>query len=103
MITPTEVQGGVDLDSLRPGSLIEIETKSRHYYIEYLGGKAMRISGHPEYCPEPVRALVESPIEPGRRLTFLLNDNRPVTTTVILNLRVEQPATVPPASVPSIN
>ena len=39
----------VDSHSLAPGSRIDVETKSRHYQIECLGGNAIRISGHPEY------------------------------------------------------
>jgi len=92
MITPSDLQGGVDLNSLRPGSVIDVETQTRHYHIECLGENDTRISGHPEYCPEPVRAHVKSPIEAGRGLTFLVNDNRPVTTTMVLNFRVRQPA-----------
>ena len=51
MNTPSEVPEGVDLKNLSLGSLIDVETKSRHYQIECLGGNAIRISGHPEYCP----------------------------------------------------
>lgn len=89
MSTPLEVPDGVDLKNLRPGSLVDVETKSRHYLIECLGGDTIRISGHPEYCPEPVRAHLEGVIERGRRLKFLLNDDRPVTTTRILSLHVD--------------
>jgi hypothetical protein len=43
-MTSTEL---VDCKSLAQGSLIDVETKSRHYWIECLGGNAIRISGHP--------------------------------------------------------
>jgi hypothetical protein len=43
----------IDCADLPPGSLLEVETKNRHYQIECLGGSAIRISGHPEYCPTP--------------------------------------------------
>jgi hypothetical protein len=55
MTTPTLAQETVLLRNLRPGSLIDVETTSHHYHIECLGGNAVRISGHPKYCPEPVQ------------------------------------------------
>src|SRR6266567_730413 len=53
----------VDCTSLARGCLIDIETKSRHYRIECLGGKAVRISGHPEYCPNPVPAQLQGSVD----------------------------------------
>ena len=62
MTTSSEVREGVDLKSLSPGSLIDMETKNRHYRIEYLGGTTMRISGHPAFCPSPVLAELQGSI-----------------------------------------
>lgn len=45
------------------GSLVDVETKSRHYHIEFLGGNAIRISGHPEYCPHPESAQLQGSID----------------------------------------
>jgi len=42
-MTPTSGLAGVDLNSLRPGSMIDVETKSRHYHIECLGGDKIRV------------------------------------------------------------
>ncbi len=103
MTTPSQAPEGVDPNNLRPGSLIDVETRSRHYYIECLGGDAIRISGHPEFCPEPVRAHLEGLIERGRHLKFLLNDYRPVTTSRILSLRVDQTKAAPLKSSSSVN
>jgi hypothetical protein len=96
-----EIPAGVNPASLRPGSLIDVETKSRHYRIECLGGSAIRISGHPEYCLNPVAAhlhgsidregaLQLGSIEPGRRLMFFLNGYRPLTTSRVLSVHVDQ-------------
>jgi hypothetical protein len=101
MTIPSETQG-VDLKNLSPGSEIDVETKSHHYHIECLGGNKIRISGHPEYCPTPVAALLQGSIDKegvlesgligrGRRLKFFLDDLRPVTTTRIVDYRVEPP------------
>jgi hypothetical protein len=101
MPTTSKVLEGVDLKSLRAGSLIDVQTESRHYHIECLGGDSIRISGHPEYCPNPVGARVQgsvdedgnvdlSVIEPGMRLVFFLN-HRPVTTSKIVRVEVNPP------------
>ena len=114
MMTPSEVIAPVDLKSLTPGSLIDVETKSRHYQIECLGGNAIRISGHPEYCPHPVPAQLQASIDKGgdlelgligrgMRLKFFLNDHRPVTTSRVVSVHVDQPKAVPPKSSPSIH
>ena len=106
MTTSSEVPDGVDLSSLSPGSLIDVETKNRHYQIECLGGNAIRISGHPEYCPQPVPAQLEGSIdkkgeldvgliERGMRLVLFLKDNRPLTTSRVVHLHVDQPKAPP--------
>src|SRR5713226_10012462 len=104
----------VDCKSLACGSLIDVQTKSRHYRIECLGGNAIRISGHPEYCPDPVLAQLHGSIDKegvlefgligrGMRLMFLLNEHRPVTTSRVLRVLVDQPKVVQPKSSPSIH
>ena len=103
----------VDCNSLAPGSWIDVETKSRHYQIECLGN-AVRISGHPEYCPNPVPARLHGSLDQegvlefgligrGMRFMFLLNDDRPVTTTRVLRIHVDRSAVVQPGSSPSIH
>jgi hypothetical protein len=95
----------VDCTSLASGSVIDVETKSRHYRIECLGGNAISISGHPEYCPEPVSARLHGSVDKqgilesgvigrGMRLTFLLNERQPITTTRVVRLRVDRPKPV---------
>jgi len=104
----------VDCSNLVRGSLIDVETKSRHYRIECLGGSAIRISGHPEYCPDPVPAQLHGSVNKegdlelgligrGMRLMVFLNDRRPVTTSRVLHVRVDQPKVAQPTSSPSIH
>jgi len=93
----------LDVNNLGPASSIDVETASRHYEIECLGGNAIRISGHPEYCPEPVPAWLHGSIDRegvlefgvigrGKRLVFLLDEpRRPVTTSKVLHVHVRQP------------
>jgi hypothetical protein len=90
----------VDCASLPPGSLVDVETKNRHYRIECLGDSVIRISGHPELCPEPVTGQLRGSAERGGILTepgligrgkylqFLLDDRRPVTTSRVMRVRV---------------
>jgi hypothetical protein len=92
---------GVNPASLPPGSSIDVETKSRHYRIECLGGREIRISGHPDYCLTPVPAylhgsidnagvIVSDLIERGRKVMFSLNGDRPVTTSHVVSVHVNQ-------------
>jgi hypothetical protein len=103
----------VDCQNLTPGSLLDVETKSRHYKIECLGGNKIRISGHPEYCPEPVSAWLEGSIasdgsldfgliERGRRMMFLVGE-RPVRTSRVVHVNVDHTAESAPKSSPSIH
>lgn len=91
----------VDCKKLERGSSIDIETKSRHYHIECLGGNSVRISGHPDYCPDPVPAELQGSLSDegvvewdligrGMRLMFLLNERHPVTTSRVLHVHVDE-------------
>jgi hypothetical protein len=104
----------IDCKNLLRGSSIEVETKSRHYHIECLGGNSIRISGHPEYCPDPVPAYLHGSfnqegklelglIGRGMRMMVLLNDSRPVTTSRVLHVHVDQPKVAQPKSSQSIH
>jgi hypothetical protein len=53
-IVQSEIEGGVYLRDLPEESLLEVETRNRLYeLIVRRDGEAL-ISGHPQYCPEPV-------------------------------------------------
>ena len=89
----------IDCKSLERGSLVDVETLSRHYQIECLGGNAVRVSGHPEFCPSPVPGKLEGSvgregilqldrIECGMRLKFILNDDCPLVTSRVLSVHV---------------
>ncbi len=53
-IVRSEIEGGVDLRQLPPESTIEVETRNRAYLIVIVSDSRALISGHPEFCPEPV-------------------------------------------------
>lgn len=103
----------VDCQNLTPGSLLDVETRTRHYKIECLGGNKIRISGHPEYCPEPVSAWLEGSvardgsldfglIERGTRMMFLVGE-RPVTTSRVVSVHMDQAAQTEPKSSPTVH
>jgi len=106
----------LDVNNLSAQCSIDIETKSRRYKIECLGGNSIRISGHPEYCPEPVQAWLHGSVDHhggsiefgiigrGKRLVFLLDDpRRPVTTSRVLHVHVRRPDPLSPQSSPSVH
>lgn len=50
----SDVEDGLDLNVMPKGAEAEVETRHTTYRFEYLGdGKAV-ISGHPQFCPQPV-------------------------------------------------
>jgi hypothetical protein len=52
-IIQSEIEGGVHLRDLPPGSVLSIQTKNRSYRMVVVGDGTVFISGHPEFCPEP--------------------------------------------------
>jgi hypothetical protein len=100
MTKTTELREGLQLTDLEKGSVIDIETKSRHYSVEYLGGDRVRISGHPQWCPTPVVVRLEGSLgnsgdfEPGfvgtgMHIVFQrFDDGVPVTTTEVKDLHL---------------
>jgi hypothetical protein len=58
-IIRSEIEGGVYPNDLPPGSALSIQTMSRVYELVLLGDGAALISGHPEFCPEPVEVYIQ--------------------------------------------
>jgi hypothetical protein len=57
-VVQSEVEGGVFLNDLPPATVLEIETQNHCYQLVLLGENNVLISGHPLYCPEPVRVAI---------------------------------------------
>ena len=57
-IIQSEIEGGVYLDSLPEGATLELETENRRYRILNRRRGQVVISGHPEFCPRPLRARI---------------------------------------------
>ena len=93
---------GVFLEDTLDGTAVEVETGNHSYRIERAGERTAFISGHPEYCPEPVQVQLhgsrwlESEIKkcylaPGMRLQFMTEAGVSVLTSPIENVRVVRP------------
>jgi hypothetical protein len=57
-IVQSEIEGGVFLEHLLPETVLEIRTRHHSYTAVLLGGNEALISGHPEYCPQPVLVAI---------------------------------------------
>jgi hypothetical protein len=53
-IIRSEIEGGVYLKDLPEESTVEVETRNRWYTVVVQRDGQALISGHPEFCPEPV-------------------------------------------------
>ena len=53
-IIQSEVEGGVHLRDLLYGETLEVVTRNRPYTLVIRHDDHVLISGHPEFCPEPV-------------------------------------------------
>ena len=57
-IIRSEIEGGVYLRDLPPGSALSIQTSSRVYEMVILSDGAALLSGHPEFCPYPIQVAI---------------------------------------------
>jgi len=56
-ICQSEIEGGVSLDALPVGAVLDVQTTNTLYRIENRGEGEVMISGHPEICPTPVQVV----------------------------------------------
>src|SRR6202166_42408 len=57
-IIQSEIEGGVYLGDLPPATVLQIQTLNHCYTAVLLGGSEALLSGHPEFCPEPVHVAI---------------------------------------------
>ena len=57
-IIQSEIEGGVFLGDLPPSTVLQIHTQHHCYTTLLLGGGDALISGHPQYCPEPILVVI---------------------------------------------
>src|SRR4051812_48215276 len=94
-IVRSEIEGGVHLQDVEPGTILEVETENRAYTIRYEGSGQALISGHPVFCPEPTRVtihgstwggsmIISNYIGRGMHLEFGHPKCTPITTSMIV-------------------
>jgi len=97
-IIQSEIEGGVFLESLPEGAELDVETQNRHYRIQNRGRGQVLISGHPQYCPRPLRAYIHGStwggsmlkvgfIGRGMHLEFGPVNGSVITTSRIVEIR----------------
>jgi hypothetical protein len=102
-IVQSEIEGGVHLRDVQPGTVLEVETENRAYTIRYEGSGRAFISGHPVFCPEPTLVIIHGStwggsmiksdyIGRGMHLEFGHPTYLPITTSMILQVRAETAA-----------
>jgi len=57
-IVQSEIEGGVYLEELPPATVLQIRTQNHCYTAVLLGRSNVLLSGHPQYCPEPVLVVI---------------------------------------------
>lgn len=91
---PMDADGGIELKQVKPGTVLEVQTKNNTYTVIPQASGEMMIWGHPEYCPEPtlitglgstyVTGLFrESYLAPGMRLSFPSAGRRVNTSRIV--------------------
>lgn len=77
-ICQSEIEGGVALDELPIGAVLEVQTSNTLYRIENRGEGEVLISGHPEICPVPVLVIFHGSTwgTPMLKLRFIGRDMR---------------------------
>jgi hypothetical protein len=91
---PAEVTGGVDLQGLGEGAVVEVSTLNSVYRIRVGEAGRVFVAGHPEHCPEMVEArgvgavmatggTWDRYVAPGMRMELRLGERRVFTSRVV--------------------
>jgi hypothetical protein len=97
--TQTDVDSGIFLSKTPMGAVIEAATANNVYRMVHVAPNSVDISGHPIYCPLPMRVsltgtrwldktLQNSYIAPGMRLQLVDRSGRSVLTSRIKSVQI---------------
>ena len=101
-IVQSEIEGGVFLNDLPPATVLEIQTQHHCYQVVLLGDNDALISGHPQFCPEPIRVAIAGStwggsmlkrryVGRGMHLEFCHPEYlRPIVTSPVQEIRAPQ-------------
>jgi len=101
-IAQSEIEGGVYLDDLSEGAILEVETQNRWYTIVIRGRGEELISGHPKFCPDPLPVRIAGStwggsmlklrfIGRGMRLEFGHPTHSRIITSRVVDIRAADP------------
>jgi len=101
-IVRSEIEGGVYLDDLSDGEVLEVQTQNHEYTIVVGGPNKDLISGHPLYCPDPVSVRIEGStwggtmlkvrfVGRGMHLEFRHPTYHTIVTSPIVDIRSRDP------------
>jgi hypothetical protein len=96
-ILKSELRGGTQLDKLRVGARVEVQTLNTCYVIENRED-GLYISGNAKYCPEPTKVYIPGStfggsmlklnfVGPGMYMEYILPNGKTVTTSQIQEVR----------------
>ncbi len=100
-IIRSEIEGGVYLRDLPDESTLEVATRNRWYTLVVRRDGQALISGHPEFCPEPVEVRISGSnwggsmlkaafLGRGMHLEYRHPDYRgPIVTSPIVDIRLK--------------
>ena len=83
-----QAEGGLLLESLAVGAVVEVDTVGSTYRIVHQGAGMALISGHLRFCPKPVLVILPGSITVGEKLVFLHPGLGPVATSRIREVRL---------------
>ena len=97
---PVDDKGGLLVSSLKPGAILEIETRNNTYTVSLQPGGEALIWGHPQICPDPAPStglgsiyangvFREGYLGIGSRLSFKIDGKR-VNTSSISNIQAKR-------------
>jgi len=101
-IVQSEIEGGVYLDDLSEGDVLEVKTQNHEYIIVVGGRDRDLICGHPLYCPNPVSVRIEGStwggtmlkvrfVGRGMHLEFRHPTYQTIVTSSIVEIRAREP------------
>ncbi len=93
-IIQSEIEGGVFLHDLPPATILHIQTMHHCYTAVLLGGSDALISGHPEFCPDPVQVAIAGSTWGGSmlKLQYVGREyDTPIVTSPIQEIRDYHP------------
>jgi hypothetical protein len=101
-IIQSEIEGGVYLDDLSEGAVLEVATQNHEYTIVTGCRGSELICGHPQYCPDPVEVRIAGStwggsmlkarfVGRGMHLEFQHPSYRTITTSPIVDIRTADP------------